>query len=36
VVDHVRERFGSDALRRASQLGREEGMLVPLLPEPSR
>jgi DNA polymerase-4 len=35
VVDQVRERFGSKALTRASQLGREEGLLVPLLPEPS-
>jgi len=35
VVDQVRERFGSKALTRASQLGRDEGLLVPLLPEPS-
>jgi DNA polymerase-4 len=35
VVDQVRERFGSRALTRASQLGRDEGLAVPLLPEPS-
>jgi DNA polymerase-4 len=35
VVDQVRERFGSRALTRASQLGRDEGPLVPLLPEPA-
>jgi DNA polymerase-4 len=33
VVDQVRERFGTKALRRASQLGRDEGLLVPLLPD---
>jgi DNA polymerase-4 len=33
VVDQVRERFGSKALTRASQLGRDEGLMVPLLPD---
>jgi DNA polymerase-4 len=36
IVDRVRERFGNHALTRASQLGRDDGMSVPLLPEPSR
>jgi DNA polymerase-4 len=36
VVDRVRERFGAGALTRASQLGRDDGLLVPLLPEPPR
>jgi DNA polymerase-4 len=35
VVDQVRERFGAKALTRASQLGRDDGLMVPLLPEPS-
>jgi DNA polymerase IV len=35
VVDQVRERFGTQALTRASQLGRDDGLTVPLLPEPS-
>jgi DNA polymerase IV len=35
VVDQVRERFGNQALTRASQLGRDDGLSVPLLPEPS-
>jgi DNA polymerase-4 len=35
VVDQVRERFGTQALTRASQLGRDDGLMVPLLPEPS-
>jgi DNA polymerase IV len=34
VVDRVRERFGAAALKRASQVGRDEGLAVPLLPEP--
>jgi DNA polymerase-4 len=34
VVDQVRERFGIKALTRASQLGRDDGLSVPLLPEP--
>jgi DNA polymerase IV len=33
VVDRVRERFGTDALKRASQLGRDDGLAVPLLPD---
>jgi DNA polymerase-4 len=33
VVDQVRERFGTDALKRASQLGRDDGLAVPLLPD---
>src|SRR5262249_41966986 len=33
VVDQVRERFGASALTRASQLGRNDGFDVPLLPE---
>jgi len=36
IVDQVRERFGANALTRASQLGRDEGMQVPMLPEPMR
>jgi DNA polymerase-4 len=35
IVDRVRERFGANALTRASQLGRDQEMMVPLLPEPS-
>lgn len=34
IVDQVRDRFGARALTRASQLGRDDGLLVPLLPEP--
>ena len=34
IVDQVREKFGASALTRASQLGRDDGMSVPLLPEP--
>jgi DNA polymerase-4 len=34
VVDQVRERFGAKALTRASQLGRDDGSSMPLLPEP--
>ena len=33
AVDDVRERFGSAALTRAVQLGRREGLTVPLLPD---
>ncbi len=33
VVDQVRERFGTAALKRASQLGRAEDLMVPLLPD---
>jgi DNA polymerase IV len=35
VVDQLRDRFGSNALKRASLLGRDEGLLMPLLPEPT-
>jgi DNA polymerase IV len=34
IVDRVREKFGANALTRASQLGRDQGITVPLLPEP--
>src|SRR5204863_9016834 len=33
AVDHVRERFGSAAVKRAVLLGRHEGLRVPLLPD---
>jgi DNA polymerase IV len=33
ALDAVRERFGSAAVRRASHLGRREGVAVPLLPD---
>ena len=33
VLDDVRERFGSSAVTRAVQLGRREGITVPLLPD---
>ena len=33
VVDQVRDRFGARALTRASQLGREEGLTMPMLPD---
>jgi DNA polymerase-4 len=33
VVDQVRERFGTRALTRASQLGRDPGLTAPLLPD---
>jgi DNA polymerase-4 len=33
IVDQVRERFGASALTRASQLGRDQGFMVPLLPD---
>ena len=34
VLDDVRERFGTDSVRRASLLGRDDGRSVPLLPDP--
>jgi DNA polymerase-4 len=33
ALDEVRERFGSEAIKRAVLLGREEGPTVPLLPD---
>jgi DNA polymerase-4 len=33
VLDGVRERFGADAIGRAVQLGREQGIAVPVLPD---
>lgn len=33
ALDQVRDRFGPDALGRAVQLGRDQGMAVPLLPD---
>lgn len=33
VLDHVRERFGTDAVTRAALLGRDPGISVPLLPD---
>jgi DNA polymerase IV len=33
VLDDLRERFGSSAVTRAVQLGRREGITVPLLPD---
>lgn len=33
ALDGVRERFGPDALTRAVQLGRHQGLTVPLLPD---
>jgi DNA polymerase-4 len=33
TVDDVRERFGTDAIKRAVLLGRDEGFSVPLLPD---
>jgi DNA polymerase-4 len=33
VLDDVRERFGSRAVTRATLLGRDEGMTVPMLPD---
>jgi DNA polymerase IV len=32
-MDHVRERFGSEAITRAVLLGRERGLEMPLLPD---
>jgi DNA polymerase-4 len=33
AIDHVRDRFGSEALTRAVLLGRDPGLSVPLLPD---
>jgi DNA polymerase IV len=33
ALDDVRERFGSDAVTRATLLGRDQGLTVPLLPD---
>jgi DNA polymerase-4 len=33
AVDEIRERFGSSAITRAVLLGRDPGLLVPLLPD---
>ena len=33
TVDRVRDRFGSAAITRASLLGRDPGLTVPLLPD---
>jgi DNA polymerase IV len=33
AMDHVRERFGSEAITRAVLLGRERGLEMPLLPD---
>jgi DNA polymerase-4 len=33
ALDDVRNRFGSAAITRAVQLGREQGISVPLLPD---
>jgi DNA polymerase-4 len=33
ILDQVRERFGSNALKRASLLGRDQGLMMPLLPD---
>jgi hypothetical protein len=33
VLDKLRDRFGAAILKRASLLGRDEGLLVPLLPD---
>ncbi|HEX3815171.1 MAG TPA: DNA polymerase IV [Mycobacteriales bacterium] len=33
ALDHVRERFGSAAVTRAVQLGRDQGLSVPMLPD---
>jgi DNA polymerase IV len=33
AVDEIRERFGSDAITRAVLLGRDHGLVVPLLPD---
>jgi DNA polymerase-4 len=33
AIDHIRDRFGSDAVRRAVLLGRDQGVAVPLLPD---
>ncbi len=33
AVDKVRERFGNEAIKRAIQLGRDEGWSPPMLPD---
>jgi DNA polymerase-4 len=33
ALDEIRERFGSDAIKRAVLLGRDTGLVVPLLPD---
>jgi DNA polymerase-4 len=33
ALDEIRERYGSDAITRAVLLGREQGLVVPLLPD---
>jgi len=33
AVDEIRERFGPDAITRAVLLGRDHGVVVPLLPD---
>jgi DNA polymerase-4 len=33
AIDEIRERYGSDAITRAVLLGREQGLVVPLLPD---
>ena len=33
ALDQVRERFGSDAVTRAVLLGRDQGLMVPILPD---
>ena len=33
AVDEVRDRFGSSAIVRATLLGRETGLVMPLLPD---
>jgi DNA polymerase-4 len=33
ILDQVRERFGTNALKRASLLGRDQGLMMPLLPD---
>jgi DNA polymerase IV len=33
VLDRVRDKFGTDSLTRATLLGRDQGMTVPLLPD---
>ena len=33
AIDEIRERYGSDAITRAVLLGRERGLVVPLLPD---
>jgi DNA polymerase IV len=33
TLDRVRDRFGSDAITRAVLLGRDQGLVMPLLPD---